>query len=72
MLLGPRSGDSKVIDQTSLIFKSFTDITATKNIIPALIRKVAAPRRLYNKPPAINPIILAKLPKLPATPCTAP
>jgi hypothetical protein len=38
----------------------------TVNITPALIRK------LYKNPPIVNPTILARLPKLPATPCTAP
>ena len=44
----------------------------TTNIIPALIRKVNPPIKLYKSPPIINPIILARLPKLLATPCTAP
>jgi hypothetical protein len=42
------------------------------NITPALTRKVVPPRKSYSIPPIINPMILARLPKLPATPCTAP
>jgi hypothetical protein len=41
-------------------------------IITAEIKKVVEPIELYNNPPIINPIILAKLPILLATPCTAP
>jgi hypothetical protein len=42
------------------------------NITPALIRKVDPPNKLYKSPPIVNPTILARPPKLPATPCTAP
>jgi hypothetical protein len=38
------------------------------NITPALIRKVVPPIKLYKKPPAVSPMILARLAKLPATP----
>jgi hypothetical protein len=53
-------------------FTNRKDITKTENIIAALTRKVAAPAKLYKTPPAINPIILATPPKLPAMPWTAP
>jgi len=39
---------------------------------PALIRKVVFPSKLYKRPPDVNPIILARLAKLLAIPCTAP
>ncbi len=42
------------------------------NIIPALIRKVVSPIKLYKRPPTVNPIMLARLEKLLATPCTTP
>ena len=44
------------------------DITKTENITAALIRNVAPPIKLYKTPPAIDPMILAKPPTLPATP----
>jgi hypothetical protein len=44
----------------------------TANIIPALIKKVNPPIKLYNSPPIISPTMLARLPKLLATPCTNP
>ena len=44
----------------------------TENITTALTRKVAPPIKLNRTPPVINPIMLAKPPKLPAIPCTAP
>ena len=44
----------------------------TANITPALIRKVIPPIKLYKIPPIVNPMILARLAKLLATPCTAP
>lgn len=44
----------------------------TANITPAEIRKVAPPIELYKNPPKIRPKMLAKAPKLPAKPCTAP
>jgi hypothetical protein len=47
-------------------------MTKIAYIIPALIRKVALPIELYKNPPKISPMILARPPKLPATPCTAP
>jgi hypothetical protein len=47
-------------------------MTKTANITPALIRKVAPPIELYKNPPKDRPMILARPPKLPATPCTAP
>jgi hypothetical protein len=55
-----------------LSFNSLKDMIKTANITAALIRNVAAPRKWYKNPPTVNPIILAKLPKLPAIPCTAP
>jgi hypothetical protein len=42
------------------------------NITTALIRKVVPPIKLYKRPPVVNPIMLARLAKLLATPCTAP
>jgi NAD(P)-dependent dehydrogenase (short-subunit alcohol dehydrogenase family) len=63
---------SSVPNQTSFIFISRKDITKIAYIIPALIRKVAPPIELYKNPPKISPMILARPPKLPATPCTAP
>ena len=42
------------------------------NITPALTRKVNPPIELYKNPPNIRPMILARPPKLPATPCTDP
>ena len=42
------------------------------NITIALTRKVVDPNKLYKIPPIVNPMILAKLPKLPMSPCTAP
>ena len=53
-------------------FNNLKDMIKTTNIIPALIRKVNPPIKLYKTPPIISPIILARLPKLLATPCTAP
>jgi hypothetical protein len=50
------------------VLNSRKDITKTENITAALIRKVAPPIKLYKTPPAINPMILAKPPTLPATP----
>ena len=47
-------------------------MTKTANITIVLIRNVAAPIELYKKPPKVSPKILAKPPKLPAMPCTAP
>ena len=44
----------------------------TTNIIPALIRKVDAPIKLYKSPPIISPTMLARFPKLLATPCINP
>ena len=41
-------------------------------MIPALIRKVVPPIKLYKSPPMVNPMILARLPKLLATPWIAP
>lgn len=41
-------------------------------MIPALIRKVVPPIKLYKNPPIVSPMILARLPKLLATPCIAP
>ena len=45
-------------------------MTKTTNIITALIRKEATPIELYKNPPKASPTILARPPKLPATPCT--
>ena len=42
------------------------------NITIELTRKVIDPNKLYKIPQIINPMILAKLPKLTASPCTAP
>jgi hypothetical protein len=39
---------------------------------PALIRKVVFPSKLYKSPPAVNPMILARLAQLLAIPYTAP
>ena len=47
-------------------------MTKTANITPALIRKVDPPIELYKNPPKIRQKMLAKAPKLPAKPCTAP
>ena len=47
-------------------------MTKITNITPALIRKVNPPIELYKNPPKVSPTILARPPKLPATPCTAP
>jgi hypothetical protein len=44
----------------------------TAKIIPALIRNTLSSKNPYKIPPVIKPIILAKLPKLLAIPCTAP
>lgn len=46
----------------------------TVNITPALIliRNVIPPRRLYKSPPIVSPMMLAKLPTLPAAACTTP
>ena len=54
------------------IFTNRKDRAKTENIIAALTRNVAAPIELYKTPPAINPIMLATPPKLPAMPWTAP
>ena len=59
-------------DQTSFFFNSLNDKIKTAIIIQALIRKVVLPIKLYKNPPKVNPTILARPPKLPATPCTAP
>jgi hypothetical protein len=59
-------------NQTSFIFISRKDMTKIAYIIPAVIRKVAPPTELYKNPPKVSPMILARPPKLPATPCTAP
>src|SRR5215469_6931675 len=59
-------------DLTHFIFSSPKDMTKTANITPALIRKVDPPIELYKNPPKIRPKMLAKAPKLPAKPCTAP
>jgi len=40
----------------------------TMNMTPAQIRKVVTPIKLYNNPPIISPIILARPPKLLAMP----
>ena len=63
---------TKPPDQASSFFNSRKDMTKIVNITAALIRKVAAPIELYKNPPKVNPTILARPPKLPATPCTAP
>ena len=42
------------------------------NITIELTRKVIDPNKLYNIPQIVNPMILAKLPKLTESPCTAP
>jgi hypothetical protein len=47
-------------------------MTKTTDITPALIRKDATPIELYKNPPKVRPMILARPPKLPATPCTSP
>jgi hypothetical protein len=39
---------------------------------PELIRNVVVSRKLYRKPGAVNPMILARIAKLLARPCTAP
>ena len=52
-------------------FNSRKDMIKTTKMTPALIRKVVTPIELYNNPPNISRIILARLPKLLATPCTA-
>jgi hypothetical protein len=44
----------------------------TMNMILALIRKVNPPIKLYKIPPIVSPKILARLPKLLATPCMNP
>jgi hypothetical protein len=54
------------------IFVSRNDIIKTANMTPALTRKVVAPSMLCKSPPANNPIILARLAKLFATPWTVP
>ena len=56
----------------SFFFNSRKDMTKITNITPALIRKVNPPIELYKNPPKVSPTILARPPKLPATPCTAP
>ena len=61
-----------IMDQASSVFSNRKDMTKTANITPALIRKVATPIELYENPPKVSPTILARPPKLPATPCTAP
>ena len=53
-------------------FNNLKDMIKTTNIIPALIRKVYPPIKLYNSPPIINPTMLARLPKLLATPWINP
>jgi hypothetical protein len=57
---------------TQFNFSSLKDMIKTTNITPPLIRKVTPPTELYKNPPKVSPMILAKPPKLPATPCTAP
>src|SRR5215469_1582487 len=57
---------------THFIFSSPKDKRKIANVTPALIRKVAPPIELYKNPPKIRPKMLAKAPKLPAKPCTAP
>ena len=42
------------------------------NITIELTRKVIDSNKLHNIPQIVNPMILAKLPKLTASPCTAP
>jgi hypothetical protein len=59
-------------NQTSFSFNSRKDMTKITNITPALIRKVNPPIELYKNPPKVSPTILARPPKLPAMPCTAP
>ena len=54
------------------IFTNLNDMTKTENMTPALIRKVVAPSMLYSSPPTNNPMILARLAKLLATPWTVP
>ena len=61
-----------MLDQVSFLFNNLKDMTKTANITIALIRNVVAPIELYKKPPKVSPKILAKPPKLPAIPCTAP
>jgi hypothetical protein len=59
-------------DYASFSFNNRKDMTKTANITPALIRKVAPLIELYKNPPKDSPTILARPPKLPATPCTSP
>jgi hypothetical protein len=54
--------------RTYLIFINRNDIMKTVNMTPALTRKVVAPSMLYKSPPTNNPMILARLEKLFATP----
>ena len=42
------------------------------NITIELTRKVIDPNKLCKIPQIVNPMILAKLPKLTASPCSAP
>ena len=52
--------------------KSLNDRKKVRYIITAEIKNVVAPKIPYMIPPKIKPIILARLPKLPANPCTEP
>ena len=52
----------------SFNFNSLNDMIKTKNITAAEIRKVVGPIKLYNNPPTISPIMLARLPILLPTP----
>ena len=52
----------------TFVFNSLNDIIKTMNMTTAETRKVVGPIRLYNNPPTINPIILARLPMLLPTP----
>ena len=63
---------TKSPNQTFFFSKSRNDVMKIMNITPALIRKVNPPIELYKNPPKVNPTILARPPKLPATPCTVP
>ena len=53
-------------------FNNLKEMIKTTNIIPALNRKVYPPIKLNKSPPIINPTMLARLPKLLATPCINP
>ena len=61
-----------MLDQVSFLFNNLKDMTKTANSTISLMRNVAAPIELYKKPPIVSPKLLAKPPKLPAIPCTAP